>query len=98
MFLRPRRPLLGAAMLGGTYMAGRASQRAAYREDDQEARIEQLEQQPPPAAPAPAPVQAAASPAGTALVAQLNQLSSLKESGALSADEFEAAKKKLLAS
>jgi hypothetical protein len=43
-------------------------------------------------------VQAAASPAGTSLVAQLNQLSSLKESGALSAEEFEAAKKKLLAS
>jgi uncharacterized membrane protein len=44
MFLRPRRPLLGAAMLGGTYMAGRASQRAAYREADEEARIQQLEQ------------------------------------------------------
>jgi len=96
MFMRRRRPLLGAAMLGGTYMAGRASQRAAYREEDQDERIEQLEQQ-PAAAPAPAPVQAAASPAGSSLVDQLNQLSSLKESGALSAEEFETAKQKLLA-
>jgi len=109
MFMRPRRPLLGAAMLGGTFMAGRASQRAAYREADQEERIEELEGRPTsapppgpapgsaPAAVAPGPAQAAASPAGTALVAQLNQLSSLKQSGALSDEEFEAAKQKLLA-
>jgi hypothetical protein len=99
MFLRRRRPLLGAAMLGGTFMAGRASQRANYREADQEGRLEQLEQQPAPAAPAAAaPAQPAASPAGTGLVAQLNQLSSLKQSGALTDEEFEAAKQKLLAS
>jgi hypothetical protein len=99
MFLRRRRPLLGAAMLGGTFMAGRASQRSAYREDDQEQRLEQLEQQPAPVAPvAAAPAQTAASPAGTGLVEQLNQLSSLKQSGALSDEEFEAAKQKLLAS
>ncbi|HTU84293.1 MAG TPA: SHOCT domain-containing protein [Solirubrobacteraceae bacterium] len=100
MFVRRRRPLLGAAMLGGTYMAGRASQRAAYREDDEEQRIQALEQQSAPAAPAPAaaPAAPAAAPsAGGELVAQLNQLSSLKQSGALSAEEFEAAKQKLLA-
>jgi hypothetical protein len=97
MFMRRRRPLLGAAMLGGTYMAGRASQRSAYREADQEERIEQLEQ-PPAAAPAPAPAQAPASAAGSGLVEQLNQLSSLKASGALTDQEFEAAKQKLLAS
>jgi len=97
MFMRRRRPLLGAAMLGGTYMAGRASQRSAYREADQEERIEQLEQQ-PAGAPAPAPAQAPASAAGSGLVEQLNQLSSLKASGALTDQEFEAAKQKLLAS
>ena len=96
MFVRRRRPLLGAAMLGGTYMAGRSSQRAAYREEDEQQRIQALEQQ--SAAAAPAPAQAAAPAAGTDLVAQLNQLSSLKQSGALSAEEFEAAKQKLLAS
>lgn len=95
MFMRRRRPLLGAAMIGGTYMAGRSSQRAAYREEDEQQRIQQLEQQSAQAAPAPAP--AAASTAGTGLVEQLNQLSSLKQSGALSADEFETAKQKLLA-
>jgi len=97
MFMRRRRPLLGAAMLGGTYMAGRASQRAAYREDDEEQRIQALEQESAPAAPAPAAAPAAGPSAGGELVAQLNQLSSLKQSGALSAEEFETAKQKLLA-
>ena len=94
MFLRPRRPLLGAAMLGGAALAGRASQRASYREADQEERIESLERE----ASAP-PVAAAPSAASTepSLVSQLKQLSDLKASGALSAEEFDAAKQKLLA-
>jgi Short C-terminal domain len=101
MFMRRRRPLLGAAMLGGAAYAGRKSQQAQDREQDQEARLEGLEQQ---GAPAPAPAAAPATPApaaataGSPLVDQLKQLSDLKESGALSADEFEAAKQKLLAS
>jgi Short C-terminal domain len=100
--MRRRRPLLGAAMLGGAVYAGRKSEQAQYREQTQEQRLQDLEQQqaapapaPPPAAPAPA---AAAAPAGGALVDQLKQLSDLKASGALSAEEFEAAKQKLLAS
>ncbi len=93
MFMRRRRPLLGAAMLGGTYMAGKRAQRSNYQEADQEQRLEQLESQ-QAAAPAPA----AAAPAEPGIGDQLAQLSSLKESGALSAEEFEAAKRKLLAS
>jgi hypothetical protein len=94
---------MGAAMLGGAVYAGRASQRAQYREQDQEARLEQLEQQPgsaPAPAPAPAaatPAPATAAPASSGLAAQIQQLADLKDSGVLSAEEFEAAKQKLLA-
>jgi TolA-binding protein len=88
-------------MLGGAVMAGRHSQQAQYREQDQEARIEDLEsqqQQPAagaaPAAPAAAPPAAAQSP----LVDQIKQLADLKEAGVLTPEEFDAAKQKLLAS
>ena len=92
---------MGAAMLGGAAMAGRASQRASYREQ-QEAPPEQPEpeqQQPAPAAPAPpAPAEADVESGSSDLVAQLKQLGELKQSGVLSDEEFEAAKQKLLAS
>jgi membrane protease subunit (stomatin/prohibitin family) len=60
------------------------------REEDEQARIANLEaqqqQQAAPAAPS------------SSLVDQLNQLSQLHDSGALSDADFEAAKQKLLAS
>ena len=71
-------------MVGGTaYVAGRAGQRAAQSEADE-------------AAPAAPP---AAVPTGgpTDVAAQLTQLKGLMDQGALSPDEFEAAKQKLLA-
>ena len=96
MRMRRRRPLLGAAMIGGTaYMAGKAGQRNAEREQSQEERIQELEAQQAYAAP-PAPA-AAAAPAGNSLVDQLTQLAGLRDAGVLTADEFEAAKAKLLA-
>jgi hypothetical protein len=89
-----RRPLLRAAAVGGTaYVAGRhvANRRAA--EDDQNARLDDLEQQPPaPPAAAPAPVPAA----GPSLLDQLTQLDALHQQGALTDNEFTAAKAKLL--
>jgi hypothetical protein len=93
MFMRRRRPLMRAAMVGGVgYAAGRHGQRAGEREDDQEQRLEQLEssQGPPAVPPAPAPA--------PDLVGRLKELAELKESGALSQQEFDAAKAKLLAS
>ncbi len=97
---RRRRPLLRAAAVGGTaYVAGRHLGRQAdaqqQAESEQDARIDNLEQQqaPPPAAPAPAAAPAAAGPS---LLDQLNQLSALHEQGALSDNEFTAAKAKLL--
>jgi Short C-terminal domain len=99
MFIGRRRPLLRAAMVGGAgYMAGKAGQRNQYREAEQEQRIDQLESQQAPAAPAAAPPQAAPAAAGDDLVGKLKQLADLKASGVLSDEEFDAAKKKLLAS
>jgi hypothetical protein len=95
LFLRPRRPLLRGAMLGGTaFLAGRAGARAQERqyaeqasEADQEARLSQLEtaQAPPPSA------------GGSDLVAELTKLKGLLDAGALTQDEFQAAKQQLLA-
>jgi hypothetical protein len=92
-----RRPLLRAAAVGGTaYVAGRRlgrrSEQQAQGEDDQNARIDDLEQQAAPASPAAAPPAAA----GPSLLGQLNQLTTLHQQGALTDDEFAAAKAKLL--
>jgi hypothetical protein len=93
-----------AVVGGGAYMAGksRARNQAEQQQyqDDQNARIDNLEQQqyqqqapppPPPSAPAPAP--AASSP----MIDQLNQLAALHQQGVLTDDEFTAAKAKLFA-
>jgi hypothetical protein len=97
MMMRRRRPLLGAAMIGGTaYAAGRAGQRNAQRESEQEARIQELEAQ-QYAAQAPPPV-AAAPAGGSDLTAKLMELKQLVDQGVLTQDEFAAAKQKLLAS
>ncbi len=88
-----RRPLMRAAMVGGgAYMVGKNSQRKSQQEADQEARLNQLEAQ-QAQAPAPAP---AAAPAGDDLVSKLTELKGLMDAGVLTADEFEAAKQKLL--
>jgi Short C-terminal domain len=99
MFMRRRRPLMRAAMVGGAgYMAGKAGQRHAYQEQEQDAQIadlqaqQQAQQAPPPAAPA------APAPAGDDMVSQLKQLGDLKASGVLSDEEFNAAKAKLIGS
>jgi hypothetical protein len=98
-----------AVVGGGAYMAGKAHARnqAAQQQDqdEQDARISNLEQQqdqgqyqqqpdqyqqpPPPPPPAAAP--AASSP----MIDQLNQLAALHQQGVLTDDEFAAAKAKL---
>jgi len=97
--MRRRRPLLRAAVVGGgAYAVGRSSanRRAdqAQQDDDQNARIDSLEQQAPPqqAPQEPAPA------AGPSLLDQLNQLDALHQQGALTDNEFTAAKAKLLGS
>jgi hypothetical protein len=94
MFVR-RRPLLRGAMIGGAgYLAGRSAARASEREQEQEARLEGPEAQQPPA---PMPAAAPAPAAGGDLVSQLQELKTLQDEGVLTPDEFEAAKRQLLA-
>jgi hypothetical protein len=92
--------LLRAAAVGGTAYAvgrrgGRQREEQANAEADQDQRIADLEQQqappaPPPPPPPPAPAQ------GPSMLDQLNQLNDLHQQGALSDEEFTAAKAKLL--
>jgi hypothetical protein len=98
--------LLRAAAVGGTAYAvgrrgGRQREEQANAEADQDQRIADLEQQqaapaqyqqPPPPPPQPAPAQ------GPSMLDQLNQLNDLHQQGALSDEEFTAAKAKLLGS
>jgi Short C-terminal domain len=105
--MRRRRPLLRAAAVGGTayvagrHMANKANDQAAY-EAQQDQRISDLEQQqappdnqqaPPQYQQAPPP---AAAPAAPSIYDQLSQLATLHAQGALTDDEFTAAKAKLL--
>jgi len=89
-----------AAMLGGAgYVAGKKAQQGSAREADQEARLAALEQQgAAPAAAAPAPAAPAPAPAagGGDVVGRLKELAELRDAGALSDDEFAAAKAQLL--
>jgi hypothetical protein len=94
-----RRPLMRAAMVGGgAYVAGKHVARGQERESEQEQRLEQLEQQQAPAPAAPAPAAPAPAPAAPQVdvVAQLTQLKGLLDAGALTQDEFDAQKRKLL--
>lgn len=94
--LRPRRrPLVRAAMMGGAgYAAGRHAARAGQREADQEQRLESLEQQQAPAPPPPPAAPAAAG--GQDVVSRLTELKGLLDAGALTPEQFEAAKRQVL--
>jgi hypothetical protein len=102
LFFRPRRPLLRGAMIGGgAYLAGRAGARAQERdyeaqaaESDQSQRIAELEANQAPAYQSPPP---AASGGGSDMVEQLTKLKGLLDAGALTQEEFQTAKQRLLA-
>ena len=86
-----RRPLLRAAAIGGVaYMGAKAGTNKAMQA--------QGAQQAPAAGagPAPAPAPAAAPSAGDDTIARLTQLASLHDSGALTDEEFAAAKAQVL--
>jgi Short C-terminal domain len=90
--LMRRRPLARAAMVGGAaYYAGKRRQDTMYREDEQEARLQQLESQQYAAAPS-----APSGPTGDAAIEQLKELAQLKEQGVLTEAEFEVQKQKIL--
>jgi membrane protease subunit (stomatin/prohibitin family) len=92
-----RRPLLGAAVVGGVaYHAGKKGQQGRDAEADQNAQIADLQAQqqqaPPQAAPAPAPA------GGEDPMAKLTQLKSLLDQGVLTQAEFDFQKTKILQS
>jgi multidrug resistance efflux pump len=95
--------LLRAAAVGGTAYAvgrrgGRQREEAANAEADQDQRIADLEQQQAAPAQAQQPPPPAAPAQGPSMLDQLNQLNELHQQGALSDEEFTAAKAKLLGS
>ena len=96
LMFRRRRPLMrvaGAAAVGTVaYQSGkRHEQQAQVNEQAQQAYAATQ----PAAAPAPPPAPAAAAPADDT-TAELERLAQLHQSGALTDDEFAAAKSKLL--
>jgi Short C-terminal domain len=92
MLMRRRRPLMRAAMVGGTaYYAGKKVQEGREEDAYRDARLEQLEGQ--------QAQQAAAPPAGgisDSSIEQLQKLGQLHEQGVLTDAEFEAQKQKVL--
>ena len=84
-------------MIGGTaYVAGKAGQSSAQRQQD-EADQEQSQDARPADVEAQQGAGAPAAPAEGDLVTKLTELKGLLDSGALTEDEFQAAKAKLLA-
>ena len=81
-----RRPLARAAIVGGgAYAAGKRRAAAEQREADEQAGLSAAEQQAPSSAAPQKDV-----------VAKLKELQELRASGALTPEQFEAAKQKLL--
>ncbi len=84
-----------AAVVGGAaYHVGKKTQQGRQAEADQDAQIAELQQQQAEqqyAAPAPAPA------AGGGLADEIAKLKSLLDSGALTQDEFDAAKQRIIA-
>jgi len=90
-----RRPLMRAAMVGGTaYYAGKRVQQGREADYERDARIAELEQQ--QAMTAQAPASAPAAGITDDAIQQLQKLGQLKEQGILTEDEFEEQKRKLL--
>lgn len=103
-----RRPLLRAAAIGGTFAAGRAMGRRAEREtaaqgqqSTQPQQTQQTQQAQPQQSGGPqgqVPGQRESAEAGPSVMDQLSQLTALHDKGALSDQEFAAAKAKILGS
>ena len=90
MPLRRRKPLVRAAVVGGTaHHVGKKTAQGHQAEAEQDAQIAELQQ-----TQNQAPQQAA--PAEEGMADQLAKLKSLVDSGVLTQDEFAAAKQKII--
>ncbi len=86
--MRRRRPLMRAAMVGGTaYVAGRAGAKSGAQSAQEQAAPPPADYAPPAAAPAPS---------ADDTYAQLEKLKKLLDDGVLTQPEFDAQKQKLL--
>jgi Short C-terminal domain len=95
MLRRRRRPLMRAAMVGGTaYYAGKKLQEGRDEDAYRDAQIAELQAQQAAQQAAPAP--AASGGLSDDTINQLKQLGELKQQGVLTEEEFEAQKQKLL--
>jgi Short C-terminal domain len=95
--MRRRRPLMRGAMVGGVgYMAGKAGANRAAQEQSQEQRLAEMESQQQAAAPPPPPPGPPAGSGSGSAIEQLKQLGELRDSGVLTAEEFEREKQKIL--
>jgi hypothetical protein len=83
----------GLMLVAGMKMGEQKAQQQAQAQQQQQAAVEQAKQQGAAEAMTAAPASAGA---GTDVTAQLQKLSDLHKSGALSDEEYTAAKKKLL--
>jgi hypothetical protein len=95
MPLMRRRPLLRAAMVGGTaYAAGKHAQGNQQHEYEQDQQLADMQSRPAPppqyASPPPAPTSSADR------VSALTDLKRLLDSGVLTQDEFDVEKQKIL--
>jgi hypothetical protein len=98
MIMRRRRPLLRAAVVGGgAYMAGKSAANRSADRADQEARISNLEnaQQQDQAPQVPEP-RAGQGSGDSDVLGQLTKLVEMHDNGALTDEEFSAAKARLL--
>src|SRR5688572_4256805 len=96
IFIRRRRPLARAAVVGGlAYGAGRHAANSANRENEQEARINELEASQAEAAAGVKGGTTTAVPQ-VDITSKLQELATMKSQGLLTQEEYDAAKQKLL--
>lgn len=91
-----RRPLLRAAAVGGTFAAGRAMGRRTAQDTAQAAQGQGFSAAGSQQAQQAVPAQSSAASSEASMMDQLSQLSTLHQQGALTDDEFAAAKAKVL--
>jgi len=96
MFVRRRRPLARAAMVGGAaYYAGKKHEQNVQEDEYTQARLDQLEAQQAASMQAqPAPP--ASGGISDEVIQQLQKLGELKAAGVLTEDEFNQQKQRLL--
>jgi response regulator of citrate/malate metabolism len=97
MFMRRRRPLARAAIVGGVaYHAGKRVQEGREEDEMTQARLDQLEAQQYAAAQPQAPAPQASGGISDETIQQLQKLAELKTAGVLTEEEFNQQKQRLL--